>query len=70
MSDSEENDVANDQHTHEQKSTAPAQAAAQEPQAVAQPDTADALPEKKPEELSPDELRLMADTMPGDGPGD
>jgi hypothetical protein len=24
----------------------------------------------KPEELSAEELRLMADTMPGDGPGD
>ncbi|HEV7815668.1 MAG TPA: hypothetical protein VGP06_11295 [Janthinobacterium sp.] len=24
----------------------------------------------KPEELSEEELRLMADTMPGDGPGD
>ena len=28
-------------------------------------------PEEKPaEELTPDELRLMADTMPGEGPGD
>lgn len=26
--------------------------------------------EDKPEELSAEELRLMADTMPGDGPGD
>jgi len=25
---------------------------------------------KKPEELTEEELRLMADTMPGDGPGD
>lgn len=30
----------------------------------------DALANKKPEELTPDELRLMADTMPGEGPGD
>jgi hypothetical protein len=30
----------------------------------------DALAKKKPEELTPEELRLMADTMPGEGPGD
>jgi len=30
----------------------------------------DGLANKKPEELTPDELRLMADTMPGEGPGD
>lgn len=30
----------------------------------------DGLKDKKPEELTPDELRLMADTMPGEGPGD
>jgi hypothetical protein len=39
----------------------------------AQQDTApdfDGLKDKKPEELTPDELRWMADTMPGDGPGD
>lgn len=30
----------------------------------------DALARKKPEELTPEELRLMADTMPGEGPGD
>ena len=30
----------------------------------------DGLKNKKPEELTPDELRLMADTMPGEGPGD
>jgi hypothetical protein len=38
-----------------------------------QPDTHpdfDALANKKPEELTPEELRLMADTMPGEGPGD
>ena len=28
------------------------------------------LANKKPEELTPDELRLLADTMPGEGPGD
>jgi len=30
----------------------------------------DALANKKPDELTPEELRLMADTMPGEGPGD
>lgn len=35
-----------------------------------QPSDVDGLKDKKPEELTPEELRLMADTMPGDGPGD
>jgi len=35
-----------------------------------QPDDFDGLEGKKPEELTPEELRLMADTMPGEGPGD
>jgi hypothetical protein len=35
-----------------------------------QPGDVDGLKDKKPEELTPEELRLMADTMPGDGPGD
>jgi len=42
-------------------------------QQQAQPDMHpdfDALASKKPEELTPEELRLMADTMPGEGPGD
>jgi hypothetical protein len=30
----------------------------------------DGLKDKKPEDLTPEELRWMADTMPGDGPGD
>ena len=30
----------------------------------------DGLADKKPDELTPEELRLMADTMPGEGPGD
>ncbi len=34
------------------------------------PEGTDGLVHKKPEELTPEELRLMADTMPGDGPGD
>ena len=36
----------------------------------AQADTTDGLAHKKPEDLTPEELRLMADTMPGEGPGD
>jgi hypothetical protein len=42
-------------------------------QQQAQPDNhpdLDGLAGKKPEELTPEELRLMADTMPGEGPGD
>ncbi|GEM_PF-2794241 len=27
-------------------------------------------PDEPPEQLTEEELRLMADTMPGDGPGD
>jgi hypothetical protein len=34
------------------------------------PEEVDGLKNKKPEELTPEELRLMADTMPGEGPGD
>jgi hypothetical protein len=33
-------------------------------------DAFDGLADKKPEDLTPEELRLMADTMPGEGPGD
>jgi hypothetical protein len=33
-------------------------------------DAFDGLKGKKPEDLTPEELRLMADTMPGEGPGD
>jgi len=42
-------------------------------QAARQPDPhpdVDGLADKKPDELTPEELRLMADTMPGEGPGD
>jgi hypothetical protein len=41
----------------------------QQAQADKHPDL-DGLADKKPEELTPEELRLMADTMPGEGPGD
>ena len=48
----------------------------QKDQQVAQPvqqtpaNEFDGLKNKKPEDLTPEELRLMADTMPGEGPGD
>jgi hypothetical protein len=48
-------------------------ASQQQQQQQQQPDNHpdfDALANKKPEELTPEELRLMADTMPGEGPGD
>ena len=67
----------NDQQS-EQQQPAPGgnqQAADQsgQSQQQAQPDNhpdLDGLADKKPEELTPEELRLMADTMPGEGPGD
>jgi hypothetical protein len=46
---------------------------AEQSQQQAQPDKhpdLDGLADRKPEELTPEELRLMADTMPGEGPGD
>ena len=42
----------------------------QEQDAPTSADTFDGLAHKKPEDLTPEELRLMADTMPGEGPGD
>ena len=44
----------------------------QEQQQEEQPssDSFDGLADKKPDDLTPEELRLMADTMPGEGPGD
>ncbi|MFK3737322.1 hypothetical protein [Massilia sp. TN1-12] len=47
----------------EQKDTEPQQQQQQH-------DDVDGLKDKKPDELTPEELRLMADTMPGEGPGD
>lgn len=54
----------------EQKPAAPVQPEGQQPENKAQPENFDGLKDKKPEELTPEELRLMADTMPGEGPGD
>jgi hypothetical protein len=71
--------MANDQQNQDQNTQAAtqpqaqpqaqAQAQAQAQDKPAQPDF-DGLKNKKPEELTPEELRLMADTMPGEGPGD
>lgn len=55
---------AQDQETTQQEAQQPPSG-----EAAQHPDT-DGLKDKKPEELTPDELRLMADTMPGEGPGD
>lgn len=51
------------EHEQEQASGADAQQASSA-------DDVDGLKGKKPEDLTPEELRLMADTMPGEGPGD
>lgn len=48
----------------------PAPDNAQAQQGAKAPDDFDGLEGKKPDELTPEELRLMADTMPGEGPGD
>ena len=63
--------MANDQHQQHQQEQQEQQdqqfaQGAGKPQA----DATDGLANKKPEDLTPEELRLMADTMPGDGPGD
>lgn len=65
--------MANDQQSQEQQAAAsptPVQKQEQKPDNNAAPDDTDGLKDKKPEELTPEELRLMADTMPGEGPGD
>jgi hypothetical protein len=71
------NDQAQSPQTNAQQPAAsPAQPAAQQDvqqdvqHNAQQPGDFDGLEGKKPEELTPDELRLMADTMPGEGPGD
>jgi hypothetical protein len=50
--------------------TPPPTAQGQAQHGTPQPDDFDGLEGKKPDELTPEELRLMADTMPGEGPGD
>jgi hypothetical protein len=61
--------MANDQAQTPQTDTKPPEATAPPPPEQ-QPSDFDGLEGKKPEELTPEELRLMADTMPGEGPGD
>lgn len=63
--------MANDQQTGNQdQNQTQALQPGNDQQAQPKPDDVDGLKDKKPEELTPDELRLMADTMPGEGPGD
>jgi len=73
--------MSNDQNTQQQPAQQqpaqqPAQdqhsadTQAQQQEAAQALDEIDGLADKKPEELTPEELRLMADTMPGEGPGD
>jgi hypothetical protein len=62
------NDQAQTPQTNAQQGQPPAQQDVQ--QKAQQPSDFDGLENKKPEELTPEELRLMADTMPGEGPGD
>lgn len=68
--------MSNTQRQNEDQEQADSQQSADpsaQSQQHAQPDNHpdfDALASKKPEELTPEELRLMADTMPGEGPGD
>ena len=58
-------DQAQSPQTNASQQQPPAQQEAQQ-----QPSDFDGLEGKKAEELTPEELRLMADTMPGEGPGD
>jgi hypothetical protein len=62
--------MANDQQTQDQATPAPSSQAPKEQDKDARPPATDGLEDKKPEELTQEELRLMADTMPGEGPGD
>ncbi|MDB5749227.1 MAG: hypothetical protein JWP72_4075 [Massilia sp.] len=65
--------MATDQQQQQQGQQAEQNDQQQQPQQQperAQADTTDGLADKKPEDLTPEELRLMADTMPGEGPGD
>ena len=57
----QEANISNKQNVQQDQERDEAQTAA---------DDVDGLKDKKPEELTPEELRLMADTMPGEGPGD
>ena len=56
--------MTTEHNPQDQKETQP------KPAASTSTDSVDGLANKKPEDLTPEELRLMADTMPGEGPGD
>ena len=62
--------MANDQQTPEQKTAETSQTQSQQQGENEAEEDFDGLEGKKAEELTPEELRLMADTMPGEGPGD
>ena len=62
--------MSNDQQPQEQKTESASQSTEQTQETKASGEQFDGLKNKKPEELTPEELRLMADTMPGEGPGD
>jgi hypothetical protein len=65
--------MSNEQQKQQDQQNQQAASQSAQSQQQAQPDNHpdfDALANKKPEELTPEELRLMADTMPGEGPGD
>jgi hypothetical protein len=77
-----EHPMSNDQQTQDQQTpdqqtrdTPGQDRQKQDPEAAKQEaaqalDEVDGLADKKADELTPEELRLMADTMPGEGPGD
>jgi hypothetical protein len=69
-SSGKEHSMANDQQSQEQQAAAASPTPVQKQDNNAAPDDTDGLKDKKPEELTAEELRLMADTMPGEGPGD
>ena len=64
--------MSTEQHSTAQAEALDGQQAQKENEAQQQqhPSDFDGLKDKKPDELTPEELRLMADTMPGEGPGD
>jgi hypothetical protein len=63
----QQDDKAPQQQSQQQSQQQPQQ---QDQNKQSAADSFDALANKKPEDLTPEELRLMADTMPGEGPGD
>lgn len=62
--------MANEQQTQDPQPVLPPEGSAEQQAKHLQQDAIDGLKDKKPEDLTPEELRLMADTMPGEGPGD